>query len=144
MVSLELVDDQKRGRCVKVSRTNDSKKASQMHGTARAITAHLVKGVNEGYTKVLKLVGVGYRARMEDNYLTMTLGYRHPRKVRIPSEVQIDIEKNTRITLQCNDLELIGNLAAVIRGHRPPEPYKGKGIRYEDERVMMRPGKSGK
>jgi len=119
------------------------KTAKALHGTWRALIANMVKGVSEGWAKKLELVGVGYRAEGSDRELTLTVGFSHPVKVEAPEGITFAIEK-TFITIEGIDKELVGKVAAEIRAIRPPEPYKGKGIKYVDEVVRRKPGKAAK
>jgi large subunit ribosomal protein L6 len=139
-----LVALEHRDGALKVERTADTKAASAMHGMTRALAANMVHGVASGFERRLKLVGVGYRATVAGNTLTMNLGYMFPCIVEMPEGVIVRVEANTEIILESVNNEVLGNVAAVIRGKRPPEPYKGKGVRYADERIVIKPGKSGK
>jgi large subunit ribosomal protein L6 len=114
-----------------------------MHGTWRAIIANMAKGVSEGWSKQLELVGTGYRAEGSERDLTLTVGYSHPVEIKAPEGISFSIEK-TLITVEGIDKELVGQVAAKIRNVRPPEPYKGKGIKYIDEVVRRKPGKAAK
>lgn len=129
---------------IRVSRNADTKAASAMHGMSRAICANLVEGVNEGFSRQLELRGVGYRAAVSGDELTLTLGFSHPVVIKMPEGITASVKNSTVVTLEGADKEILGNLAAVIRSKRPPEPYKGKGVRYVGERVVMKAGKSGK
>lgn len=104
----------------------------------------MVVGTSTGYTKVLSLVGVGYRAAVKGDELTLSLGYSHPVVLKVPDGVKASVEKNTTLTVTGFDKELVGQFAATIRSKRPPEPYKGKGVRYVDEYVRRKEGKKGK
>ena len=131
------------GEILKVTRNADTKEASAMHGMSRALTQNMVSGVSEGFTRELQLEGVGYRAAVQGQTLTLNLGYSHPVVMDLPDVVKASVKSSTLITLESCDNELLGNLAAVIRSKRPPEPYKGKGIRYADETIIRKAGKSG-
>jgi large subunit ribosomal protein L6 len=120
-----------------------SKKAKALHGTVRAKLANMVYGVSEGWIKVLELVGTGYRAEVADSTLILTVGFSHPVKIKAPGGISFKVQKND-IEISGIDKELVGQTAATIRAVRPPEPYKGKGIRYKDEVVKTKPGKAAK
>ena len=114
-----------------------------LHGTLRAHIVNMVKGVTEGWSKSLELVGAGYRAELEGKDLVLRVGYSHPVKIDAPEGLTIKVEKND-ITLESVDKELVGKYAAIIRKVRPPEPYKGKGIKYKDEVIKRKAGKAAK
>ncbi|MGD8744428.1 MAG: 50S ribosomal protein L6 [Candidatus Woesebacteria bacterium] len=120
-----------------------SKRSKSLHGTYRAIVSNMVKGVVDGWTKTLELVGTGYRAEVKGDTLVMKVGFSHPVEVDTPDGIKFSVEKNF-IKVDGIDKELVGQTAAIIRSIRPPEPYKGKGIRYEDEVVRRKPGKAVK
>lgn len=126
-----------------VSPKKSDKKYRALHGTFRALIANMVKGVSEGWSKELELVGTGYRAEASDKDLILSVGYSHPVKIEAPEGISFEIEK-TKITVNGIDKELVGKIAAEIRRVRPPEPYKGKGIKYKDEIVRRKPGKAAK
>lgn len=128
---------------VLVERKNDTKRAKSMHGTARAHIANMVKGVTEGWSKKLELVGTGYRAEVRGNKLVLTIGYSHPVEIEGPEGISFKVEKNV-VTVEGPDKDLVGLIASKIRAVRPPEPYKGKGIKYIDEVVRRKPGKAAK
>ncbi len=127
-----------------VQRKNDEKSVKAKHGLIRALLANHVKGVVEGWTKKLQLVGVGYRANLKGNTIVLSLGYSHDINYDIPSDVKVKIDQQTKIEITGIDKQKVGQIAAIIRSFRPPEPYKGKGIRYEDEHIKRKAGKSGK
>jgi len=114
------------------------------HGLMRALVRNMVEGVSVGYAKKLTLIGVGYRAAVQGQMLDLELGFSHPTKLPIPSALQIVIEKGTTILISGSDKQRVGQFAASIRAIKPPEPYKGKGIRYENERVRKKAGKAAK
>jgi large subunit ribosomal protein L6 len=120
-----------------------SKRSRAMHGTTRAHIANMVCGVSDGWSKVLELVGAGYRAEVSGSTLTLTVGYSHPVKIEAPEGITLKTEKG-EITVEGIDKEVVGQTAAVIRKVRPPEPYKGKGIKYKDEIIKRKPGKAAK
>ncbi|MCS6837762.1 MAG: 50S ribosomal protein L6 [Bdellovibrionaceae bacterium] len=113
------------------------------HGLVRTLVANAVKGVKEGFSKTLELNGVGYRASVSGRTLELSLGYSHPIKYPIPEGIDIKVDKQTIITVSGANKDLVGVVAAVIRGFRPPEPYLGKGIKYQDEKIRRKVGKSG-
>jgi large subunit ribosomal protein L6 len=117
--------------------------AKALHGTYRSIVANMVKGVTDGWTKTLELIGTGYRAEAVNNTLTLNVGYSHPVIFESPEGISFKVEKN-KITIEGIDKELVGSIAEKIRKVRPPEPYKGKGIKYEDEIVRRKAGKAAK
>ncbi|KAL5978471.1 60S ribosomal protein L6 [Asimina triloba] len=129
---------------LKVSKTVDTKRANQMHGLFRSLTDNMVVGVSKGFEKQLLLVGVGYRAMVEGKDLVLYLGFSHPVRMAVPEGMQVKVEENTRISVSGHDKGAIGEFAAKIRKWRPPEPYKGKGVRYSDEIVRRKEGKAGK
>lgn len=128
-----------------VSRPNDAPAVRAMHGTARALINNMVLGVSEGFSKTLVVEGVGYRAELKGKQLVMALGYSHPVPVDPPAGIAFTVdEKAKTITITGIDKELVGQVASDVRSWRPPEPYKGKGLRYTDERVRRKAGKAGK
>lgn len=126
-----------------VESVGKSKQAKAMHGTTRAIISNMVAGVSEGWSKVLELVGTGYRAEGSGSRLTLTVGYSHPVEIEASEGITFKVEK-TQVIVEGTDKELVGKIAAEIRAVRPPEPYKGKGIKYKDEVVRRKPGKAVK
>lgn len=134
------------GNQIIISRPSDSKKHKSLHGLYRSLLSNMVVGVNEGYKKQLELVGVGYRAESEGQKLSMSLGYSHDIVIELPGEVKVEAKTEKRanpiITLQSIDKQLIGHVAAKIRSLRPPEPYKGKGIKFVGEVLRRKAGKS--
>ena len=129
---------------VQVERPSDTKEDKAVHGTTRALINNMVVGVSEGYTKNLKMIGVGYRAMMKSEKLVLNAGFSHPVEMEIPEGLTIDVPKNTLINVSGIDKQLVGEFAANIRKVRPPEPYLGKGIRYIDEYVRRKEGKTAK
>ncbi|HVW66573.1 MAG TPA: 50S ribosomal protein L6 [Candidatus Peribacteraceae bacterium] len=132
------------GSEAKVARKNDGKDARARHGLTRAIVANMVKGVSDGYEKQLEIIGVGYKAALKGKVLVLNLGHSHPIDFKIPEKIEIaQDEKNKNILrVRGADKQLVGQVAAQIRELRPPEPYKGKGIRYSDEYVRRKVGKA--
>lgn len=126
-----------------VRRDNDDRTARAMHGLARSLIHNMVEGAGKGFSKTLEIVGVGYRVESKKQYLVFTLGYSHPIYYEVPEGISANIESPTRLTISGADRELVGKAAAEIRGFRPPEPYKGKGVKYADEVIRRKEGKSG-
>jgi large subunit ribosomal protein L6 len=119
-----------------------TKNGGALHGVTRTLIANMVKGVSEGYEKTLQIVGVGYKAKIEGQKLVIQLGFSHPINYDIPSTIKISTGKENTLTVSGCDKQLVGKVAAEIRSFYPPEPYKGKGIRYKDERVRRKAGKA--
>ncbi|MFB2975553.1 50S ribosomal protein L6 [Microseira sp. BLCC-F43] len=132
------------GATLKVLRRNESRSARQLHGLCRTLVANMVEGVAAGFTRKLEIQGVGYRARVDGRNLVLTVGYSHEVRIEPPAGVQMAVENNTNVIVNGIDKEIVGNLAARIRAVRPPEVYKGKGIRYAGEFVRRKAGKAGK
>ncbi|AIM24396.1 50S ribosomal protein L6 [Melissococcus plutonius] len=132
------------GKEVVFTRPNDSKEMKTIHGTTRANFNNMVVGVSTGFEKALELIGVGYRAQVQGNKLTLNVGYSHPVEIVPPAGITVEVPSNTQVIVKGINKEQIGELAAKIRGIRPPEPYKGKGIRYVGEYVRRKEGKTGK
>jgi len=129
---------------VVVNRPSDAKLHRSLHGTTRAILANMVEGVSKGFERNLELIGVGYRAQKQGKKLVLNVGYSHPVEIEPEEGIEIEVPANTKISIKGTDKERVGALAANIRDVRPPEPYKGKGIRYEGEHVRRKEGKTGK
>ena len=126
-----------------VKRPTNNKKHKSLHGLTRTLIANVIEGVVNGFQKNLVIEGVGYRARKEGNKLVLNVGYSHPVTIEPPEGVDIDVPKATQISVSGIDKEKVGQMAARIRDVRPPEPYKGKGIRYENEEIIRKVGKAG-
>jgi large subunit ribosomal protein L6 len=124
-------------------RSNDEQRLRAFHGMARALAQNAIKGVTEGFSKDLDIVGVGYRATVEGNKVVFALGFSHPVEYRIPEGIKIAVEKQTRVTVSGIDRQKVGQVAAEIRGLRRPDPYKQKGIRYVGEVLKKKAGKAG-
>jgi large subunit ribosomal protein L6 len=137
-VSVALED----GRVV-VTPKSASKQARALHGLTRALLANMVEGVTNGYIKKLEIVGIGYKANVAGKVLTLNLGFSHPIQYPIPGDIDILVEKQTNISVKGIDKQRVGQVAAEIRYLKPPEPYKGKGIRYEGEVIRRKVGKAG-
>lgn len=129
---------------INISRPSDNKEHRALHGTTRAVLANMVEGVSKGFERGLELVGVGYRASKQGNKLVLNVGYSHPVEIEAEKGIEIEVPSNTKVIVRGTDKERVGALAANIRDVRPPEPYKGKGIRYEGEYVRRKEGKTGK
>lgn len=138
-VSVEVVDG-----VLSVMRKDDSKQARALHGLYRSLLANMVEGVNNGFSKSLEMIGVGYKAALKGSNIVLNAGYSHPIEIEAPPGIVIETEGPTKIHVKGIDKELVGNIAAKIRAVRKPEPYKGKGIRYVGEVVRRKAGKSGK
>lgn len=132
------------GDVINVTRPSDNKRHRSLHGLSRTLIHNMVVGVTKGYEKKLKIVGVGYRAAKNGNKLDLTLGFSHPVQMEDPAGITVEVPTQTDIVVKGIDKQLVGNYAAKIRDWRKPEPYKGKGIRYEDEYVRRKEGKTGK
>jgi len=127
-----------------VTRANESLPARQRHGLCRTLIANMVDGVSQGFQKRLEIQGVGYRAQVKGKDLVLNVGYSNPVQISPPDGIQLSVESNTNVIVAGIDKEVVGNMAATIRAVRPPEPYKGKGIRYAGEVVRRKAGKAGK
>jgi large subunit ribosomal protein L6 len=127
-----------------VSRSSDGRIHRSLHGLTRSLLANMVEGVSKGFKKELEIVGVGYRAQSAGTKVTIQVGYSHPVEVIPPAGVSVTVTDPQHISVQGIDRELVGDVAAKIREMRPPDHYKGKGVRYAGERVRLKPGKSGK
>ena len=132
------------GKEIILTRKNDDRKSRSLHGLSRTLVQNVVTGVKEGFTKKREIQGVGYRAQMQGNAINLQLGYSHPVIVEPPEGIKIAVEANTKITVTGSNKQMVGDVAAQIRSKRPPEVYKGKGVRYEGEYVRRKAGKAGK
>jgi ribosomal protein L6 len=132
------------GSEITVVRPSDSKRHRTVHGTTRAILANMVEGVSAGFKKELELIGVGYRAQMQGKKLVLSVGYSHPVEFEEIEGITLGVEGNTKVSIEGINKEVVGQYAAKVRAVRPPEPYKGKGIRYVGEYVRRKEGKTGK
>jgi large subunit ribosomal protein L6 len=128
---------------VSIHPQDDSQKVKALFGLFRTLVANMVKGVSEGFERVLEIQGVGYRAEVQDNQLVLNLGYSHPVSFQLPEGISAQVERQTRVVLRGIDRDLLGLTAARIRRFRPPEPYKGKGIKYQEEKIRRKVGKTG-
>jgi large subunit ribosomal protein L6 len=125
-----------------VSRDGDDSEARERHGLSRAIVNNMVKGVTEGFVKKLEIQGVGFKAAVQGKVVNLALGFSHPINYNIPDQIKVTIEENTKLTIEGPDKQVVGQVAAEIRGFYPPEPYKGKGVRYVGEHVQRKEGKT--
>jgi len=132
------------GNHVILTRINDDRKSRSLHGLSRTLVQNIITGVKDGFEKKLEIQGVGYRAQMQGSSINLQLGYSHPIIVEPPKGVTIAVEANTKITVSGSNKQAVGDIAALIRSKRPPEVYKGKGVRYEGEYVRRKAGKAGK
>ena len=130
------------GDKIVVSRTGEDAAARALHGTSRALVNNMVKGVSEGFVKKLEIQGVGFKAAVNGKVVNLALGYSHPVNYEIPDQVKVTVEENTKLTIEGPDRMLVGKVASEIRGFYPPEPYKGKGVRYAGEHVQRKEGKT--
>jgi large subunit ribosomal protein L6 len=137
-ISLEVAGEQ-----VLLKRPSDGRRHRALHGLTRSLVQNMVTGVSAGFEKALHIEGVGYRAQLQGKTLTMSLGYSHPVEYAVPDDVTLEVKDQRAIAVQGIDKQRVGQVAAVIRGFKPPEPYKGTGIRYSDERILRKEGKAG-
>jgi large subunit ribosomal protein L6 len=128
---------------VVVTRQNDQKQTKAFHGMIRALVANMVTGVSTGFKKDLEIVGVGYRAQMQGTKLVLNLGYSNPVEFETPEGVEITLDGPTKLSVKGIDKQVVGQVSALIRGFRPPEPYQGKGVRYAGEHIIRKAGKTG-
>jgi len=138
------VDIAQNGNTLVVSPSSTSRRSRERHGLCRTLVANMVEGVSQGYIRKLEIVGVGYRAALQGKKLVVSAGYSHQVEMVPPEGVTFAVENNTSVSVSGADKELVGNEAAKVRAIRPPEPYKGKGIKYEGERILRKAGKTGK
>jgi large subunit ribosomal protein L6 len=125
-----------------VSREGDDAQAKALHGLSRALVNNMVRGVTDGFVKKLEIQGVGFKAAVQGKAVNLSLGYSHPVVYQIPDQIKVTVEENTKLTIEGPDRQVVGEVAAEIRSFYPPEPYKGKGVRYSDERVIRKEGKT--
>jgi large subunit ribosomal protein L6 len=130
------------GDKIVVSRSGDDAESKAMHGLSRALVNNMVKGVSEGFVKRLGIQGVGFKAAVQGKNVNLSLGYSHPLLYPIPDQIKVTVEENTKLTIEGPDKQMVGRVAAEIRSYYPPEPYKGKGVRYDDEKVIRKEGKT--
>lgn len=142
-ISPEMIIEQEAG-VLRVKRPSEDKKHRSLHGLSRTLINNMIVGVTEGYQKKLEIVGVGYKAAKQGKKLVLSLGYSHPVEMEDPEGIEVEVPEATKIVVKGNNKQAVGNYAAKIRDWRKPEPYKGKGIRYEGEHVRRKEGKTGK
>ena len=130
------------GSSVIVSRAGEDAEAKSLHGLSRALVNNMIKGVSEGFVKKLEIQGVGFKAAVQGDKVNLSLGYSHPVNYPIPPQIKVTVEDNTKLTIEGPDKQVVGLVAAEIRGFYPPEPYKGKGVRYAGEKVVRKEGKT--
>ena len=138
-ISLEENDGQ-----IEVKRNSENRQVRALHGTSRALVANMVQGVSDGFVKELVILGVGFRAAVNGSALDLSLGFSHPINHPIPSDLTVTVTENTQIKVEGIDKHAVGQFASDVRAYYPPEPYKGKGVRYKDEYVRRKAGKSVK
>lgn len=139
VVTLDLTD-----KALTVTRIDDSIKARSAHGLTRTLLSNMVTGVTKGFERALEINGVGYRAELKGDVLNLSLGYSHPINFQLPKGITVEVDKMTKLLVKGIDKELVGQTAAKIREFRSPEPYKGKGVKYADETILRKAGKTGK
>lgn len=127
-----------------VARPTENKRHKSLHGLSRTLIANMIEGVTKGYEKKLEIEGTGYRASKQGKKLVLGLGFSHPLELEDPEGIEVEVPATNRITVKGINKQQVGNYAAIIRGYRKPEPYKGKGVRYEGEQVRRKVGKTGK
>jgi large subunit ribosomal protein L6 len=127
---------------VLVSRQGEDSQARALHGLSRSLVNNMVKGVSEGFVKKLEIQGVGFKAAVQGKNVNLSLGYSHPLNYPIPDQIKVTVEENTKLTIEGPDKQVVGQVAAEIRAYYPPEPYKGKGVRYVGEKVERKEGKT--
>ena len=130
------------GRNIVVSRQGEDAEAKALHGLSRSIVNNMVKGVSEGFVKKLEIQGVGFKAAVQGKVINLNLGYSHPLNYPIPDQIKVTVEENTKLTIEGPNKQVVGQVAAEIRAYYPPEPYKGKGVRYLGEHVVRKEGKT--
>jgi len=144
-LSLELpkrTSAQIKEKTVVVSRKDDTSESKALHGLSRSLVNNMLQGVATGFVKKLEIQGVGFKAAVQGKVVNMTLGYSHPINYAIPDQIKVTVEENTKVTIEGPDKATVGRVAAELRSFYPPEPYKGKGVRYSDEKVIRKEGKT--
>jgi large subunit ribosomal protein L6 len=139
VVSVDVAD-----KYLTINRADDSIKSRAAHGLTRTLINNMVTGVTKGFERALEINGVGYRAEMKGDVLALSLGYSHPINFQLPKGITVEVDKMTKLVVKGIDKELVGQTAAKIRDFRSPEPYKGKGVKYADEVILRKAGKTGK
>ena len=127
---------------VLVTRQGEDARAKSLHGLSRSIVNNMVLGVSQGFVKKLEIQGVGFKAAVQGKHVNLSLGYSHPLNYPIPDQIKVTVEENTKVTIEGPNKQVVGQVAAEIRSFYPPEPYKGKGVRYSDEKVIRKEGKT--
>jgi len=130
------------GDKIVVSRAGEDAQSKALHGTSRSLVNNMIKGVAEGFVKKLEIQGVGFKAAVTGKVVNLTLGYSHPINYNIPDQIKVTVEENTKLTIEGPDKKVVGQVASEIRSFYPPEPYKGKGVRYAGEHVQRKEGKT--
>ena len=130
------------GTTINVTRQGEDKQSRALHGLSRALINNMVKGVSDGFLKKLEINGVGFKATVTGKTITMSLGYSHPVIYSIPEQIKVVVEENTKISIEGPDKQLVGKVASELRSYYPPEPYKGKGVKYSDEKIVRKEGKT--
>jgi large subunit ribosomal protein L6 len=130
------------GANIVVSRDGEDAQARAMHGLSRALVNNMVKGVSDGFVKKLEIQGVGFKAAVQGKVVNLSLGYSHPINYTVPDQIKVTVEENTKLTIEGPDKHLVGKVASELRSYYPPEPYKGKGVRYAGEHVQRKEGKT--
>ncbi len=130
------------GTTINVSRAGEDAQSRALHGLSRALINNMVKGVSDGFVKKLEINGVGFKAAVAGKTITMNLGYSHPIIYDIPEQIKVTVDENTKITIEGPDKQLVGKVASELRSYYPPEPYKGKGVKYSDEKIIRKEGKT--
>ena len=130
------------GTNVIVSRAGEDAEAKSLHGLSRALVNNMVKGVSEGFVQKLEIQGVGFKAAVQGDKVNLSLGYSHPINYLIPPQIKVTVEENTKLTIEGPDKQMVGQVASELRSYYPPEPYKGKGVRYAGEKVVRKEGKT--
>jgi large subunit ribosomal protein L6 len=130
------------GTALLVSRDGDDSEAKAMHGLGRSILNNMVQGVSKGFVRKLEIHGVGFKAVVQGATLNLSLGYSHPLNYPIPPQIKVTVDENTKVTIEGSDKQVVGKVASEIRSYYPPEPYKGKGVRYANEKVERKEGKT--
>ncbi len=138
----EGIEGKVEGESVKLERKSETRQVRALHGLARALVNNMVTGVSTGFTRNLEIQGVGFKAAVQGQKLNLSLGYSHPVVFEIPKDIKITVNENTKLLIEGIDRQLVGQVAANIRAYYPPEPYKGKGVRYSDEQVRRKEGKT--
>lgn len=130
------------GTTLNISRAGEDAQSRALHGLSRALINNMVKGVSDGFVKKLEINGVGFKAAVAGKNITMSLGYSHPINYSIPDQIKVTVDENTKITIEGPDKQMVGKVASELRSYYPPEPYKGKGVKYSDEKIVRKEGKT--